>query len=219
MGKESSSKKIKRASQDGSSSTDVRGSGVLHMWAEYKKLILGGAALVVLVVVFFRMTAPVPISNDPLATGLGLQLYEERPPAPDFTLRRLNGADLRLSDLKGKVVFVNFFATWCVPCRWEMPEMEALYQNFKGKNFEIVAVSVDSTPILIKPFADSMNLTFPIVHDGSQRVARSYGFRGPPLSFLIDRNGRIVGGASGPRKWNSSGAHKLVEKLLSEPTT
>jgi len=217
MGKKSSSKKKKRDSQDSSSRPAGKRSGVLNMWAEYKKLILAGAALVVLVVVFFRLTAPVPISNDPLATGLGLQLYEERPQAPDFTLRRINGTDLRLSELRGKVVFMNFFATWCAPCRWEMPEMEALYQNFKGKNFEIVAVSIDSTPNPIKPFADSMNLTFPIVHDGSQRVARSYGFRGPPLSFLIDRQGRIVGSASGPRKWNGPDAKNLVKKLMAEP--
>lgn len=187
------------------------------MWGKYKNLILAGAALVIFMVVLFRLTAQVPISNDPSATTIGLQLFEERPQAPNFTLRRINGKNLRLSDLRGKVVFVNFFATWCSPCRWEMPEMESLYQSFKGKNFEIVAISIDSTPNPIKPFADSMNLTFPIVHDGAQRVARSYGFRGPPLSFLIDRKGRIVGGASGPRRWNSAASQNLVKKLLSEP--
>jgi peroxiredoxin len=209
--------KKKRPSQNDSSPMTVKGSGVFNMWAEYKKVILAGATIVVLVIALFRLTAPVPISNDPSATGLGLQLYEERPLAPDFTLRRMNGTDLRLSDLRGKVVFVNFFATWCAPCKWEMPEMESLYLSFKGENFEMVAISIDSTRNPIKPFVDSMNLTFPIVHDGSQQVARSYGFRGPPLSFLIDRKGRIVGGASGPRKWNGPDAKNLLRKLMAEP--
>lgn len=150
---------------------------------------------------------------------LGVQVFQKRPEAPAFTLRRIDGTEVRLSDLKGKVVFINFFATWCTPCRYEMPEMEALYQTFKDKNFEILAVSIDTSTAPIKPFADSLKLTFPIVHDPGMRVARQYGFRGPPLSYFIDRKGKIVGGAAGPRKWNDPLAHQIVEKLLAEPSS
>ncbi len=147
---------------------------------------------------------------------LGVQVYQERPQAPDFALRDIYGKEIRLSDLKGKVIFLNFFATWCTPCRFEMPEMEALYREFKDNKFEILAISIDRSTAPIKPFADSLKLTFPIVHDPGMMVARRYGFRGPPLSFLIDRKGRVVGAAVGPRNWNDPLAHQIVKKLLAE---
>lgn len=151
---------------------------------------------------------------------MGIQMFSERPTAPEFTLRRFDdGKEVRLSDFKGKVVFLNFFATWCTPCRYEMPEMEALYQEFKGKGFEILAVSIDRNTEPIGPFAKSLKLTFPIVHDPNMMVARQFAFRGPPLSYLIDRRGRVVGGAAGPRYWNAPTAHQIVKKLLAEPVS
>jgi peroxiredoxin len=174
----------------------------------------------VLIAVTAQLAAPVSYAEkDNPFKKLGVQVFEKRPKAPDFTLRRINGTEIRLSDLKGKVVFINFFATWCTPCRYEMPEMEALYKTFKDKNLEILAISIDSTLAPIKPFADSMKLTFPIAHDPGMKVARQFGLRGPPLSYFIDRKGFVVGGAQGPRNWNDALAHQIVNKLLAEPAS
>jgi len=148
---------------------------------------------------------------------LGIVVFKERLPAPDFALQRMSGGEVRLSDLRGKVIFINFFATWCSPCAWEMPEIEALYNAFKDEGFEVVAVSIDASPAPLVNFAKLLNLSFPIVHDPGMAVARRYGFRGPPLSYLIDRRGYVVGGAPGPRPWNAALAHEIVKRLLEEP--
>ena len=167
-----------------------------------------------------QLAAPVShVEKDNPFKKLGVQVFIKRPKAPDFTVRRIDGTEVRLSNLKGKVVFINFFATWCTPCRYEMPEMEALYKTFKDKNLEILAISIDTTSAPVKPFADSLKLTFPIAHDPGMKVARQFGFRGPPLSYFIDRTGHVAGGAAGPRKWNSPLAHQIVEKLLSETSS
>ncbi|MFQ5895497.1 MAG: peroxiredoxin family protein [Nitrospinota bacterium] len=146
--------------------------------------------------------------------ALGVYRFEKRPPAPQFTLPDVGGNPVRLSDFKGKAVLLNFFATWCTPCWWEMPEMEKLHQTYKDKGFAVVAVSIDRNRELIPPFLEKFKLTFPTLHDPDLQVARRYGFRGPPLTYLIDAEGRVVGGAAGPREWFSKEAQKLIESLL-----
>ena len=148
--------------------------------------------------------------------ALAIHKFDDRPEAPSFSLRNPDGDKVELSDFKGKVLLLNFWATWCPPCRAEMPEMEQLYQAFKDKGFAILAVSIDDTPEVIPPFMKTMNLTFPTAHDRGARVARRYGFRGPPLSYLIDVQGKVIGSASGPRSWFSQDGQALVEELLSE---
>jgi len=210
--------KKKRNTQD--APFPERPAGAQYKTKRSRAILVIGAALVLgaAFIGVIRLTSAVaPSPEESSFRALGVQLFDERPSAPDFTLRRMNGSEVRLADLKGKVIFLNFWATWCTPCRWEMPEIEAMYQNFKDEGFDVVAVSIDATPDPIEPFARSMNLTFPIAHDPGMAVARRYGFRGPPLSFFIDRKGRIVGGASGPRNWNGPLAQNLVKKLLAEP--
>ncbi|HXC67306.1 MAG TPA: TlpA disulfide reductase family protein [Nitrospiraceae bacterium] len=136
-------------------------------------------------------------------------------PAPNFQLRDLNGHLIMLSDLRGKVVLLNFWATWCGPCRVEMPAMEQLYRMFQRKDFEILAVSTDAQGVAItRPFQQENRLTFPILHDPDYRVGLTYGARSLPMTFLIDRLGVIRHQVFGARDWEAPEAQQLVQMLM-----
>ncbi|MBW2018827.1 MAG: TlpA family protein disulfide reductase [Deltaproteobacteria bacterium] len=113
-------------------------------------------------------------------------------PAPDFTLKDLNGDTWRLADLRGKTVLLNFFATWCSPCRQEIPDFVRLYEGFRDKGLEIIGVSLDQDgAAVLKPFIEHYGITYPILL-GTREVVHDYGeIRSIPTTFLIDHNGRI----------------------------
>ena len=143
-----------------------------------------------------------------------------RPPRPkqasDFTVPLLGGETLRLRAQRGKPVLVNFWATWCGPCREEMPAMERLYLKHRARGFVLLAVSVDSDATLVRPFLDKLKLTFPVTLDAKMDLANVYGVRALPASFLIDRNGYLTALALGPRPWDNRAAHALVEGMLAQ---
>jgi len=135
--------------------------------------------------------------------------------APDFTVPDLAGHQLQLRDFKGKVVFLNFWATWCPPCKEEMPSMERLYRRHKDRGFTILALSIDSGGAApVGGFAKKLGLTFPIGLDSKTTVANHYAVRGLPATFLIDRKGVIAAMAIGPRDWDAKAAHAVIEALL-----
>ncbi len=135
--------------------------------------------------------------------------------AENFAIPSPNGRVLRLEDYKGKVVFLNFWATWCPPCREEMPSMERLYRRYKNGGLVVLAVSVDAEgkPIVV-PFVQEHKFSFPIGLDPKMELAERYSVRALPSSFLVDREGVLVAQALGPRKWDGKAAHALIEALL-----
>lgn len=136
-------------------------------------------------------------------------------PAPDFSLPDLGGRVHRLSSLHGKVVFLNVWATWCPPCREEMPSMETLYQRLKDQDFIMLAVSQDENgKSAVEPFVEQMKLTFPVLIDTSGLVSRRYGVTGYPETFVIDRDGKVVEHIIGPEDWASDASYRYFEKLL-----
>ncbi|MBI5871131.1 MAG: redoxin domain-containing protein [Actinobacteria bacterium] len=142
---------------------------------------------------------------------------EEGSQAPNFTLPLMNGGDVSLDDYKGKVVLLNIWATWCNPCREEMPSMEQLYQNMKGKPFEILAVSIDTRGSKdVEPFVKKLGLTFPILLDSDKKVNNMYQATGVPETFIIDKNGVVRDHILGPVNWASSQApeNMLIQHLL-----
>ncbi len=133
----------------------------------------------------------------------------------DFTLPDLNGKDVNLRDYRGKVVFLNFWATWCKPCEDEMPSMQTLYMGMKGQPFEIVAVSVDSEgPQKVRDYVKNFGLTFTVLHDRKGKVKESYKTTGVPETFIIDQNGIIAEKVWGPRDWTIPSSYSTIVDLL-----
>tara|TARA_B100000315_G_scaffold253581_1_gene292662 strand:+ start:4128 stop:4676 length:549 start_codon:yes stop_codon:yes gene_type:complete len=135
--------------------------------------------------------------------------------APTFSLPDLHGNEVSLSDFRGKVVLVNFWATWCGPCVIEMPSMEKLYREFQNEGFEILAVSNDTQGQMItKPFKEQFGLTFPILHDLQHEVNAAYHIRSIPASMLIGKDGVITYRVPGARDWYSEKARDMIRHLL-----
>ncbi len=111
-------------------------------------------------------------------------------PAPDFELTSLEDENIRLSELRGKIVVINFWATWCEPCKFEMPFFEKLYSN-PQKQLEILAVNFDEPRQKVQEFAEEYNLSFPILLDPGASVQEIYRVRGYPTTFIVDENGII----------------------------
>ena len=136
--------------------------------------------------------------------------------AKPFEVPTPDGAKVSLADFRGRVVLLNFWATWCGPCKEEMPAMERLYQKFRGQGLVVLAVSNDSegSTRSVARFVKESGLTFPVGLDPRLRVANLYGVRVLPASLIIDRKGSITHIALGPRDWDRPAARQLFESLL-----
>ncbi len=161
------------------------------------------------------VVAPTSVSAaDPFAE---LDLIRPSRPtaAPEFTVPGLTGGRIALRDLRGKAVFLNFWATWCPPCKQEMPSMERLYRRYKDRGFTVLAVSIDTADAAtVARFAKKLSLTFPIGLDPKMEVANRYTVRALPSSFLLDPHGIMVAVAMGPREWDGPAARAVIESLL-----
>ena len=140
----------------------------------------------------------------------------ENQPAPEIVVNGLNGSPLKLSDLKGKVVLLNFWATWCPPCREEIPSMIKLNKAMTGKPFQMVAVSIDEggKPAIESFFQTSDFSDLPTYTDPDSRAAKAYDITGVPETFVINKNGIIVKKVIGPLAWDSPDVAAFLEGLL-----
>jgi peroxiredoxin len=140
----------------------------------------------------------------------------EQPLAKDFTLSDLNNKRHRLHDYRGKVVLVNFWATWCPPCRREIPAMQRLWEKLKSEDFVLLAVDMaeDEETVFGFTFATGVEITFPVLLDHDGAVIESWPVIGMPTSFLIDRKGRIVYRAVGGREWDDPALVAKIRALL-----
>jgi len=144
----------------------------------------------------------------------GIQTLKSRVPIVDFTAPLLGGGSVSLAGLEGKVVFLNFWATWCPPCREEMPSMEKLHARFTGRNFTILAVDLQEDEKTVAEFVKRHRLSFPVALDGSGGIGGTYGVRGIPTTYIVDRRGGIVGAAVGGKDWNSPEVAEAFELLI-----
>jgi thiol-disulfide isomerase/thioredoxin len=136
--------------------------------------------------------------------------------APDFNLRDSNGGLSSLSGYRGNLLLLNFWATWCGPCREEMPSMEQLSRSFGGQGFVVVAVNQKENAALVNKFMKTHGLNFSIPLDTDGRVAASYRVYGIPVTYLIDGNGQAIGMKSGPRDWAAREVIDAFRKLIGE---
>jgi peroxiredoxin len=146
--------------------------------------------------------------------ALDLQEPKEKIEAPDFTLPDVSGKKLRFKDLRGKVIFLNFFATWCEPCRLEMPAMERLSQKYGNKGFVVLAVDMGESAKSVRTFMQELKLSFPAVVDKDGSVAFKYNVRPIPATYLIARDGQILWRAFGGRDWDTPEVHAYFAKML-----
>jgi len=153
-----------------------------------------------------------------LYSSLGVERIDPPFEAKDFALRNLTGSILNLKDFQGKVVFLNFWASWCGPCRAEMPAMELLWQTFQDDNFVILAVNLREGKDKISSFVQTNGYTFPVLLDSQGKTASTYGVRAIPTTFLIDAQGKVVGKVLGTREWTGEDALNLIKHLLKKKT-
>jgi thiol-disulfide isomerase/thioredoxin len=145
----------------------------------------------------------------------GVAEVREGRPVPDITVTSLTNTPLKLSDLKGKVVLLNFWATWCPPCRDEMPSMMKLNSAMAGKPFQMVAVSIDEGGVPeIESFFKSSGFSLPTYTDPGGAAQKVYGITGVPESFVIDKKGVLVKKVIGPLAWDSGETISFLEGLM-----
>jgi thiol-disulfide isomerase/thioredoxin len=139
-------------------------------------------------------------------------------PAPAFTLKDIDDKPHSLADYKGKVVLVNFWGTWCPPCRREMPSMERVYKHLHTKNFVVLAINQMETPDDVFVFTSQLTMapTFPILFDKNSDIATAYQVKGLPTSYLIDKKGDIRFRAIGGREFDHPNVEKQIDSLINE---
>jgi thiol-disulfide isomerase/thioredoxin len=146
--------------------------------------------------------------------ALNIPLLDPPVPAPAVVMWTLDGHRLGLEDLRGRVVLLNFWATWCVPCREEMPAFQRLHADYHARGLSVLAVNYRQSRGNAEEFAHELRLSFAIALDEDGAVARRFAVRGLPVTFLIDRDGRILWKAIGERAWDSGPGRQIFEHLL-----
>jgi peroxiredoxin len=147
--------------------------------------------------------------------GISPLIYKKK--AINFDSKDLNKQSFSLKKQQGKIVFINFWATWCPPCVYEMPAMEKLHKEMKGKDFLMVAVSVDDNKKVISDFVKKHKLTFTIIHDIDKKILELYstlGIYGFPTTFIIDKQGFIMAKIDGEREWDNQDSLNLFNNLI-----
>ncbi len=173
------------------------------------------AAVVLLVVAYLGIYKMVARLREP---AMAFPTLEERVPfRVDFTLPDVQGHLVRLADLRGRPVLINIWATWCAPCREEMPSMNALYKDYSAKGLAMVAIATDTEgqPV-VAPFMQAYGLTFPVLLDPQNMVGTQLQVPGIPISYLLDKRGRVIDLVIGARDWYSRKIRHLIEQLLAE---
>ena len=160
-------------------------------------------------------------ADEPSVTALLKRLdlveYRAGTKPPNFTGPVLHSRPLSLTDLRGKVVIVNFWASWCLECRPEMPVLESLHRQLAARGLAIVGINAREDRRAVARYAEELRLTFPLVLDPAGEVNALYGVIGLPTTFVVGRDGRAVAFGVGARDWQSPPARSLLEALLAEP--
>ena len=182
-----------------------------------KYVFLFGVIFIGAILFFFEHFTEAPISIADVQTE---RKFEQKKSAvgylaPDFSLRNLKGNYQSLDSFSGQVVVLNFWATWCVPCRVEMPSFEKLYRRYRSEGVTVLAVTLDkNSEQNIKSFVEEYELSFPVLLDEEGKVERLYPSMTIPFTYVIDREGRVVARVDGAKNWESNETFEAIEYLL-----
>ena len=173
--------------------------------------------IVALMTTLNALAAGQPAVTD-LLKPLNLSGYASSMRPPDLSGLTADGKTVSLSALRGKVVLLNFWATWCQECRPEMPMFQQLHREFAAQGLSVVGINAREGIAAIRGYAKELGLTFPLVLDPKGEINVAYGVIGLPTTFLIGRDGRAVALGVGPREWVSAPARAIIQTQLAEPT-
>lgn len=159
------------------------------------------------------------LTTIPSLSSSALRQLESRPFAPDFTLHHRDGTPYRLDELRGNVILVNFWATWCPPCQAELPTLQHAWERLRGRDFVVLAIAVDENKKAIDKFFLTLShaVTFPVLIDSRMDAAQFWPLKGLPSTFLIDKTGHVSHIVHGALDWSSPEVIRLLEQLLQEP--
>jgi thiol-disulfide isomerase/thioredoxin len=178
-----------------------------------KKLFLLIAALLLPLL----FTLPVHSEENSLFTKIGIQSVRDKKKTPHCCLESLSGERVQLSDLKDKIIFLNFWATWCAPCKEEMPSIETLCQRYKERDFVFLTISVDyEGPEPVRKFIEKRGYRFPVLLDPKGKTLDLFEISKIPATLIIDRKGKMIGRVIGPRNWSSPEVFSLVDQMLND---
>jgi peroxiredoxin len=165
--------------------------------------------------IFFTPSISADTQKQDLFSKAGIQPIKAGTKAPNFRLEDLKGKKSELKHYKGNVIFINFWATWCGPCKEEMPSMEELCKQFRDKDFVFLAISVDYAGIKpVREFIEKYRYTFPVLIDPKCETLDLFEVKGIPTTFLIDKKGIIIGKAVGPRDWKRPEVISILNLLI-----
>ena len=166
------------------------------------------------VIFVLLITSVLAFGEDNYFKTLGIQKPSKEIEAVDFSAVSINGQEVNLKDFKGKVIFLNFWATWCGPCKMEVKDIDNMNKKLKGKKFVVLAVDVQEDAKKIKSFMKDNKISFPVYLDKDGKISYQYGVRGIPTTYIIGPDWKIVGRAVGPRPWNGKDSIKFMESLM-----
>ncbi len=177
---------------------------------------MAACGFVALLTAFNALAAERPALPE-LLKALNLSGYPSLMQPPDFNGLTVDGQKVSLASLSGRVVLLNFWATWCLECRSEMPAFDRLHREFSAQGLKVVGINAREETSTIREYAKELGLTFPLILDPKGTINTAYGVIGLPTTFLIGRDGRPVALAVGPREWTSTPARAIIQALLAEP--
>jgi peroxiredoxin len=158
-------------------------------------------------------------SLDQLLADMGVEIFPSGTSQVEIQLQDLYGADVNISDFRGKIVFLNFWATWCPTCVVEMPSMEKLHRKLKDRDFALVSISLQDPAAEVKRFFKQNSLTFTALLDSTGKTVPGFGIRAIPTTLLLDKTGRTIGRVMGPREWDSRESIAMFKHLIGEAVT
>ena len=152
-----------------------------------------------------------------LIAELGLSGYPAGWHPPPFEAKALEGNRISLASLRGRVVLLNFWASWCLPCLHEMPAFERLHRAYASRGLTVLGINIAEEPETARRFAEQAGVTYPVLLDRESKITADYGVIGTPSTFFVGRDGRPVAIAVGERDWGGPEAGAFIEALLAEP--